>query len=60
MVKEGNRPLKKVGRVRFCSPMDTLAACSGGGGRMQTERRGISVGHQLLVTLENICNGATR
>ena len=32
----------------------------GGGGRMQRERRGKNVVHQLIVTLENVYNGAAK
>ncbi|XP_068839984.1 dnaJ homolog subfamily A member 1-like isoform X2 [Capricornis sumatraensis] len=42
------------------SPMDIFDMFFGGGGRMQRERRGKNVVHQLTVTLEDLYNGATR
>ncbi|XP_018536256.1 dnaJ homolog subfamily A member 4 isoform X2 [Lates calcarifer] len=42
------------------SPMDIFNMFFGGGGRMQRERRGKNVVHQLSVTLEEIYNGTTR
>uniref|UniRef100_A0A8C6FIJ8 DnaJ homolog subfamily A member 1 n=1 Tax=Moschus moschiferus TaxID=68415 RepID=A0A8C6FIJ8_MOSMO len=44
----------------FGSPMDIFDMFFGGGGRMQRERRGKNVVHQLRVTLEDLYNGATR
>lgn len=40
--------------------MDIFNMFFGGGGRMQRERRGKNVVHQLEVTLEEIYNGSTR
>ncbi|XP_073202131.1 dnaJ homolog subfamily A member 1 isoform X2 [Lepidochelys kempii] len=40
--------------------MDIFDMFFGGGGRMQRERRGKNVVHQLSVTLEDLYNGATR
>ena len=42
------------------SPMDIFDMFFGGRGRMQRERRGKNVVHQLTVTLEDLYNGATR
>ncbi|XP_067235673.1 dnaJ homolog subfamily A member 4 isoform X2 [Chanodichthys erythropterus] len=42
------------------SPMDIFNMFFGGGGRMQRERRGKNVVHQLGVTLEELYNGSTR
>ncbi|XP_035272826.1 dnaJ homolog subfamily A member 4-like [Anguilla rostrata] len=44
----------------FSSPMDIFNMFFGGGGRMQRERRGKNVVHQLSVTLDEMYNGATR
>uniref|UniRef100_H0XJH1 DnaJ heat shock protein family (Hsp40) member A1 n=1 Tax=Otolemur garnettii TaxID=30611 RepID=H0XJH1_OTOGA len=45
----------------FASPMNIFDMFfGGGGGRMQRKRRGKNVIHQLSVTLEDLCNGATR
>uniref|UniRef100_A0A8C5PGE6 Uncharacterized protein n=1 Tax=Leptobrachium leishanense TaxID=445787 RepID=A0A8C5PGE6_9ANUR len=44
----------------FGSPMDIFDMFFGGGGRMQRERRGKNVVHQLSVSLEDLYNGATR
>uniref|UniRef100_A0A8C5C7V7 DnaJ heat shock protein family (Hsp40) member A1 n=1 Tax=Gadus morhua TaxID=8049 RepID=A0A8C5C7V7_GADMO len=44
----------------FASPMDIFDMFFGGGGRMHRERRGKNVVHQLIVTLEDLYNGATR
>ncbi|CAD7688338.1 unnamed protein product [Nyctereutes procyonoides] len=43
----------------FGSPMD-ISDMFFGGGRMERERRGKNVVHQLSVTLEDLYNGATR
>ncbi|XP_055012009.1 dnaJ homolog subfamily A member 4 isoform X2 [Boleophthalmus pectinirostris] len=42
------------------SPMDIFNMFFGGGGRMQRERRGKNVVHQLGVSLEEMYNGSTR
>ncbi|XP_007906173.1 dnaJ homolog subfamily A member 1 isoform X1 [Callorhinchus milii] len=44
----------------FSSPMDIFDMFFGGGGRMQREKRGKDVVHQLTVSLEDVYNGATR
>ncbi|XP_048829299.1 dnaJ homolog subfamily A member 4 [Brienomyrus brachyistius] len=44
----------------FSSPMDIFNMFFGGGGRMQRERKGKNVVHQLSVTLEEMYNGSTR
>uniref|UniRef100_A0A803Y3J7 DnaJ heat shock protein family (Hsp40) member A4 n=1 Tax=Meleagris gallopavo TaxID=9103 RepID=A0A803Y3J7_MELGA len=44
----------------FSSPMDIFDMFFGGGGRMNRERRGKNVVHQLGVSLEDLYNGATR
>lgn len=42
------------------SPMDIFNMFFGGGGRMQRERKGKNVVHELAVTLEELYNGSTR
>uniref|UniRef100_H3A525 DnaJ heat shock protein family (Hsp40) member A1 n=1 Tax=Latimeria chalumnae TaxID=7897 RepID=H3A525_LATCH len=54
-IKEGG-----AGSSGFGSPMDIFDMFFGGGGRMQRERRGKNVVHQLSVSLEDLYNGATR
>ncbi|XP_078388646.1 dnaJ homolog subfamily A member 4-like [Cetorhinus maximus] len=54
-IKEGG-----VGGGGFSSPMDIFDMFFGGGGRMQREKRGKDVVHQLAVSLEDLYNGATR
>ncbi|XP_067829430.1 dnaJ homolog subfamily A member 1 [Heptranchias perlo] len=54
-IKEGG-----IGGGGFSSPMDIFDMFFGGGGRMQREKRGKDVVHQLAVSLEDIYNGATR
>ncbi|XP_077174479.1 dnaJ homolog subfamily A member 4 isoform X1 [Paroedura picta] len=44
----------------FSSPMDIFDMFFGGGGRMNRERRGKNVVHQLSVSLEDLYNGTTR
>uniref|UniRef100_A0A2K5QLB0 J domain-containing protein n=1 Tax=Cebus imitator TaxID=2715852 RepID=A0A2K5QLB0_CEBIM len=59
---KGGEQAIKEGRAGggFGSPMDIFVMFFGGGGRMQRERRGKNVVHQLSVTLEDLYNGATR
>lgn len=56
----GEQAIKEGGMGGGSSPMDIFNMFFGGGGRMQRERRGKNVVHQLEVTLEEIYNGATR
>ena len=59
--KGGEQAIKEGGAGGgFGSPMDIFDMFFGGGGRMQRERRGKNVVHQLTVTLEDLYNGATR
>lgn len=60
--KGGEQAIKEggMGGGGFGSPMDIFDMFFGGGGRMQRERRGKNVVHQLSVTLEDLYNGATR
>ncbi|CAD7672769.1 unnamed protein product [Nyctereutes procyonoides] len=59
--KGGEQAIKEGGAGGgFGSPMDIFDMFFGGGGRMQRERRGKNVVHQLSVTLEDLYNGATR
>ncbi|XP_030432559.1 dnaJ homolog subfamily A member 4 [Gopherus evgoodei] len=54
-IKEGG-----LGGSNFSSPMDIFDMFFGGGGRMNRERRGKNVVHQLSVSLEDLYNGVTR
>ncbi|XP_026168227.1 dnaJ homolog subfamily A member 4 [Mastacembelus armatus] len=56
----GEQAIKEGGMSGGHSPMDIFNMFFGGGGRMQRERRGKNVVHQLGVTLEEMYNGATR
>ncbi|XP_069100401.1 dnaJ homolog subfamily A member 4-like [Pleurodeles waltl] len=54
-IKEGG-----IGGAGFSSPMDIFDMFFGGGSRMNREKRGKNVVHQLSVSLEDLYNGATR
>ncbi|XP_077567370.1 dnaJ homolog subfamily A member 4 [Stigmatopora nigra] len=56
----GEQAIKEGGMGGGSSPMDIFNMFFGGGGRMQRERRGENVVHQLSVTLEDMYNGSTR
>uniref|UniRef100_A0A1A8HGM5 DnaJ (Hsp40) homolog, subfamily A, member 4 n=1 Tax=Nothobranchius korthausae TaxID=1143690 RepID=A0A1A8HGM5_9TELE len=56
----GEQAIKEGGMSSGSSPMDIFDMFFGGGGRMQRERRGKNVVHQLGVTLEEMYNGSTR
>ncbi|XP_034443368.1 dnaJ homolog subfamily A member 4 [Hippoglossus hippoglossus] len=56
----GEQAIKEGGMGGGTSPMDIFNMFFGGGGRMQRERKGKNVVHQLSVTLEEMYNGATR
>ncbi|XP_043979711.1 dnaJ homolog subfamily A member 4 [Gambusia affinis] len=56
----GEQAIKEGGMSSGASPMDVFDMFFGGGGRMQRERRGKNVVHQLSVTLEEMYNGSTR
>ena len=59
--KGGEQAIKEGGAGGgFGSPTDIFDMFFGGGGRMQRERRGENVVHQLSVTSEDLYNGATR
>ncbi|KFR05149.1 DnaJ subfamily A member 1, partial [Nipponia nippon] len=59
--KGGEQAVKEGGSSSsFGSPMDIFDLFFGGGGRMQRERRGKNVVHQLSISLEDLYNGATR
>ncbi|KAM6228185.1 dnaJ homolog subfamily A member 1-like isoform 1-T2 [Spheniscus humboldti] len=59
--KGGEQAIKEGGSSSsFGSPMDIFDLFFGGGGRMQRERRGKNVVHQLSISLEDLYNGATR
>ncbi|XP_028287194.1 dnaJ homolog subfamily A member 4 [Parambassis ranga] len=56
----GEQAIKEGGMGGGSSPMDIFNMFFGGGGRMQRERKGKNVVHQLSVTLEEMYNGTTR
>ncbi|KAM4734164.1 dnaJ homolog subfamily A member 4 [Anableps anableps] len=56
----GEQAIREGGMNSGASPMDIFDMFFGGGGRMQRERRGKNVVHQLGVTLEEMYNGSTR
>ncbi|XP_061577798.1 dnaJ homolog subfamily A member 4 [Cololabis saira] len=56
----GEQAIKEGGVGGGNNPMDIFNMFFGGGGRMQRERRGKNVVHQLAVTLEEMYNGSTR
>ncbi|CAJ1056669.1 dnaJ homolog subfamily A member 4 [Xyrichtys novacula] len=57
---QGGEQAIKEGGMNEGSPTDIFNMFFGGGGRMQRERRGKNVVHQLGVTLEEIYLGTTR
>lgn len=57
---QGGEQAIKEGGMGGGSPMDVFNMFFGGGGRMQRERRGKNVVHQLGVTLEEMYLGSTR
>lgn len=56
----GEQAIKEGGMGGGGSPMDIFNMFFGGGGRMQRERKGKNVVHQLSVSLEEMYNGSTR
>ncbi|XP_019935083.1 dnaJ homolog subfamily A member 4 [Paralichthys olivaceus] len=56
----GEQAIKEGGMGGGTSPMDIFDMFFGGGGRMQRERKGKNVVHQLSVTLEELYLGSTR
>ncbi|XP_016888431.1 dnaJ homolog subfamily A member 1 isoform X2 [Cynoglossus semilaevis] len=56
----GEQAIKEGGMNGGSSPMDIFNMFFGGGGRMQRERKGKNVVHQINVTLEEMYNGSTR
>ncbi|XP_056272462.1 dnaJ homolog subfamily A member 4 [Pseudoliparis swirei] len=56
----GEQAIKEGGMSGGTSPMDMFNMFFGGGGRMQRERRGKNVVHQLSVTLDEMYKGSTR
>ncbi|CAK6951015.1 dnaJ homolog subfamily A member 4 [Scomber scombrus] len=57
---QGGEQAIKEGGMGGGAPMDIFNMFFGGGGRMQRERRGKNVVHQLSVSLEEMYNGTTR
>ncbi|KAE8633846.1 hypothetical protein XENTR_v10002115 [Xenopus tropicalis] len=49
-----------MGGGNFSSPMDIFDMFFGGGGRMNREKRGKNVVHQLAVSLNDLYNGTSR
>ncbi|CAF98323.1 unnamed protein product, partial [Tetraodon nigroviridis] len=56
----GEQAIKEGGVGGGSSPMDIFNMFFGGGGRMQRERKGKNVVHQLSVSLEEMYKGSTR
>ncbi|XP_067445915.1 dnaJ homolog subfamily A member 4 [Thunnus thynnus] len=56
----GEQAIKEGGMGGGTAPMDIFNMFFGGGGRMQRERKGKNVVHQLSVSLEEMYNGTTR
>ncbi|KAG8455544.1 hypothetical protein GDO86_001660 [Hymenochirus boettgeri] len=58
----GEQAIKEGGMSggNFSSPMDIFDMFFGGGGRMNREKRGKNVVHQLSVSLEDLYNGASK
>lgn len=56
----GEQAIKEGGVGGGSSPMDIFNMFFGGGGRMQRERKGKNVVHQLSVSLEELYKGSTR
>ncbi|KAM8960337.1 dnaJ homolog subfamily A member 4-like isoform 1-T1 [Pelodytes ibericus] len=58
----GEQAIKEGGMSggNFSSPMDIFDMFFGGGGRMNREKRGKNVVHQLSISLEDLYNGTTR
>uniref|UniRef100_A0A3P8TMT1 DnaJ homolog subfamily A member 1 n=1 Tax=Amphiprion percula TaxID=161767 RepID=A0A3P8TMT1_AMPPE len=56
----GEQAIKEGGMNGGSNPMDIFNMFFGGGGRMQRERKGKNVVHQLSVTLDEMYNGSTR
>ncbi|KAG7523064.1 dnaJ-like subfamily A member 4-like [Solea senegalensis] len=56
----GEQAIKEGGMGGGSSPMDIFNMFFGGGGRMQRERKGKNIVHQIGVTLEELYNGSTR
>ena len=60
ITKEENRQLKKVEQEVVLAPPWTSLICLSGEEAGCKERRGKNVVHQLIVTLENVYNGAAK